>query len=187
MRNSIILLLLVILAGCGGVEEEPMSDRIMVPPLAAAGGSSPYPWHHSFTASGPLVYRAEATWTGRAAEPIHATLTMENPSSVPVQVETGPCGLGLRAFATSRITDIPIWDDRPPPRTACADLGIEINVPPGGQETFAIHELMRHPYESLPPRGAFHLAVVFHDDDGMGYLVPAGEIRVTGPGPDEKQ
>lgn len=163
--------LLIIIIACIGLQACNASDE------SASNESPPLPWHSS-EAFGPLTFSASAEWAGRESEhPIHARLIMRAVGVDTVIFETGVCGLGLRAYRDKELTEPAVWDDRPPPDAACADMGYRYWIAPSKAETIEVHELASR-YASLPPPGHYYFAVVMKGRHGQLRRIPAGEVEV---------
>jgi hypothetical protein len=177
-RYAAICTLVLLLSGCSS-DAGANSGRADLPWFDPA----PLPWH-AFYASGPVRFASSVSWDANEQRPLRAFLSIHNPSDSVVNVSTGVCGFGLRAYVVAPPTGDPVWDDRPPSPTqpntayACPDLEVSFTVPPGGSERIAVHDYGLGSLASLPDPGRYIFAIVLKDGDGVVYLVPSDSVVV---------
>lgn len=127
---------------------------------------------HGIDVSGPVRLEADVQWQG--ADSLRLILRVANLGEDSVVVSTGECPFRLRAFADGSLSEPAVWDDHPPDRTYCPDVGYEYRIGPG-----ASGEIVRFVPGSLTalglPRQPAFYGLVIKEGDRLRVL-PAGQL-----------
>lgn len=152
------MLAIALLSGCDGVQPRPIESPSMTPP-------------HMILVDLAVDVRVHVR---RERDQIVVDALLSNPLSRTVTLSTGPCSFILRAHTRPELMEPAYWDDQSAEPTACPDLLLIHDVPPGQSQIELGRRSGSRLAMGMPAPGGFYGVVVVKN--GGRLLLNGGRV-----------